>query len=137
MDFLTAIIYPSYWLTHQHPVPERWVAVLTVMFGLLVLSGLTAGLLSLRSSLMAPMRTLLKKKASFGLVMGLLGYLLLFFSVQRIAFMSARIMYLFWGIAALVWLYSVLYYAFKILPKRMNERMEREQREKYLPKASR
>lgn len=137
MDFLKAIIYPSYWLTHQNPVPERWVYVLIVLFGLLALAGLTAALLSLRRAMIAPMRTLLKKSASFGLTMGIIGYCLLFFSVQRIAFFSVRLTYLLWAIGAVIWLYVVLHYAFKVLPKRIAERQEREQREKYLPKGSR
>jgi hypothetical protein len=137
MDFFTAIIYPSYWFTHQHPVPDRWVYVLAVLFGLLMLAGLTTALLSLRRNLIAPMRTLLKKSASFGLTMGVIGYCLLFFSVQRIAFFSVRLTYLLWAIGAVIWLYSVLHYAFRVLPKRVAERQERERREKYLPKASR
>lgn len=137
MDFLKAIIHPTYWLTHQHPVPERWAYALIILFGLLCLAGLTAILLSFRGNLATPMRTLLKKIAAYGWTMGLLGYLFLFFSLQQIAFLSVRMIYLVWAVIAIWWLYHVLHYAFKVLPKRIAEIQAREQREKYLPHASR
>ena len=137
MNFLKAIISPSYWLTHQHPVPEMWAYILVVIFGLLCLAGLTTLMLSFRRSLAAPMRTLMKKIAAYGWTMGLVGYLFLFFSLQQVAFLSVRLIYLAWAIAAIWWLYYVLFYAFKVLPKRVAEIQAREQREKYLPHASR
>lgn len=136
MSFLKAIISPSYWLTHQHPVPQNWVTFLTVLFGLLVLAGLVTMLLSWRHSFLAPVRTLLRRISAFGWTMGLIGLLLLFFSTQQVAFLSARLMYLIWGVAALVWLYKIVYYGFFILPARFTEQRERREREKYLPKAS-
>ncbi|MBI4121767.1 MAG: hypothetical protein HY461_00390 [Parcubacteria group bacterium] len=136
MSFLKAIIYPSYWFTHQNPVPEAWVSALTILFAILVLGGLTAALLALRRTWATPLRTLFRRIGAFGLTMGFVGYILLFFSLQRIAFLSARLWYLAWTVGAIYWLYRVLYYAFRVLPKREAERREREQREKYLPKAS-
>lgn len=130
------MISPSYWLTHQHPVPQNWVTFLTVLFGLLVLVGLVTMLLSWRRTFLAPVRTLLRRISGFGWTMGLVGFLLLFFSVQQVTFLSARLMYLVWGIAALVWLYKIVYYGFFIMPARFTEQRERREREKYLPKAS-
>lgn len=135
MSFLKAVIQPSYWLTHQHPVPDQWMTILTVLFGLLVLTGLVAGLLSWRQAYLAPVRTLLRRVSSFGWTMGLVGYLLLFFSAQQVAFFSARLMYLVWGMIALAWLYRIVYYGFFILPSRFQEQKERRERERYLPKA--
>lgn len=135
MNFIKAILSPSYWLTHQHPVPEAWLNFLTVAFGLLIIVGLVAAVLSTRRAFLAPVRTLLRKSAAMGITMGLLGYLLLFFSVQQVAFFSARLMYLLWGIGALVWLYKIIYYGFFVLPARFQEQAEKRQREKYLPKA--
>lgn len=135
LSYLKAILYPSYWLTHQHPVPMTWLNILSVLFGILAAIGLIAGILSWRKAFLAPVRTLLRTISGFGLTMGLVGGLMLFFSVQQVAFLSARLWYLVWGVAALLWLYQVLSYAFFVLPKRFAEQKERAQREKYLPKA--
>lgn len=135
MAFLKAIIYPSYWFTHQHPVPQMWVNVLTVLFAVLAAIGFVAWVLTWRKAFHAPVRTLLGKIAGLGLTMGIVGGILLFCSVQQVAFLSARVVYLVWGMVAFVWLYRVLAYAFFVLPKRFAEQKEREQREKYLPKA--
>ncbi len=136
VSFLKAIIQPTYWFTHQHVVPQNWVNILTVLFGVLTVIGIVTLLLSWRKAFLAPVRTLLRKIASFGLWMGLAGYLLLFFSVQQVAFLSARIVYLVWGIVAFIWLYKVVSYAFFSLPKRFEEQRERAKIEKYLPKGS-
>lgn len=135
MSFFKAILSPSYWLTHQHPVPEAWVNALVALFGLFLVAGLVAGIASRRKAFLTPVRTLLRRISAFGWTMGLLGYALLFFSVQQVAFFSARFLYLAWGIATLVWLYKVLSYAFFSLPQRFQEQKEKAAREKYLPKA--
>jgi len=36
MGFLKAIIQPSYWITHQHPIPEHWQFALTVFFAVIL-----------------------------------------------------------------------------------------------------
>ena len=136
MSFLKAIIYPSYWFTHQHIVPQGWVNVLIVLFGVFTAVGFVCWIMSWRKAFLAPVRTLLRKIAGFGLTMGILGYMLLFCSIQQVAFFSARILYLVWGIAALIWLYKVLSYAFFSLPKRFEQQRERAKIEKYLPKAT-
>lgn len=136
MSFLKAIVSPSYWFTHQHPVPEAWVNALLVLFGLFVVTGLLTGLFARRQAFLAPVRTLLRRVSALGWTMGLLGYALLFFSVQQVAFFSVRLLYLVWGIVTLIWLYKVLAYAFFSLPARFQEQKEKAAREKYLPKAA-
>jgi len=135
MEFLKAIIRPSYWYTHQYPVPEAWSLGLTIFFGALVLIGIVATVLSLlEKRFRKPWRTFFSKLAIWGWVMGLLGLSLLFFSVQRIWLISARGFYLIWFALAAYWLYGLLKYLVKDIPRLISEQSVRMEAGKYLPK---
>ena len=133
MAFLKAIIQPSYWFTHQNPVPHTWLVSLSVFFGLLVLIGLVCLILSNRKSYTAPVRTYFSRWSSFGFASGLVGYILLFFSWQRVAFLSVRFLYIVWLVSFAVWAYKLLRYGLTDLPARLKQYQERMQREQYLP----
>lgn len=134
MDFLLAIIKPTYWITHQHPVPEFWQITLSIFFGLLVVLGIICLFLSFRKAQRKPYRRLFGKLSSWGWTMGLLGYALLFFSVQKIAYLSARFFYLLWLATAIWWLYYIIRYAIKDIPRIVEKQKQFEASEKYLPK---
>lgn len=134
MEFIKAIIKPSYWLTHQHPVPEFWSVALIIFFGVLVALGLIAAILASIKKFKKPLRTLFTKISVFGWIMGLLGYVLLFFSIQQVAFVSARLFYLFWFATAVWWAYYIVLYAVKDVPRLIEMQKKREEKEKYLPK---
>jgi len=135
MDFIKAISKPSYWFTHQNPVPEFWLFFLLSIFLLVVVTGLVFTILSTKKKYARPLRTFFGKIAGWAWFFGVAGLALLFFSVQRISFISARFLYLIWLAGAIWWGWAIVKYAMHDLPKRMNERKEREEREKYLPKA--
>lgn len=134
MNFIKAIIKPTYWITHQHPVPEAWQLGLTIFFGVIVAIGVLATILSFVKVFKKPFRHLFSRLASWGWTMGLLGLVLLFFSVERVAFISARMFYLVWLAVAIWWLVIIIRYAIKDIPRVMEFQKQKVEAEKYLPK---
>ena len=134
MEFIKAIIKPSYWLTHQHPVPEIWTTGLLIFFGLIILVGLVTIIFRFSKRFPKPWRMLSGKLTVWAWTMGLLGLLVLFFSIEQIWLISARIFYIFWLVIALWWLYYIIVYALKDLPRILQRQKERDQKEKYLPR---
>ena len=133
MEFIKAIIKPSYWITHQYPVPEEWKIGLTVFFGVLLALGLITSIASLLKSIKKPYQRLLAKLASWAWTMSLLGYVLLFFSVERVSFVSARLFYLFWAVIAIWWLVLIIRYAVTDIPRLVENQQKKDDSKKYLP----
>lgn len=137
MEFIKAIIRPSYWITHQSVVPEQWQLALTVFFGVLLAFGLVALLFSVMKKFRKPYRTLFSKFSAWSWTMGLLGYALLFFSVQQVAYASVRLNYLLWLGLAVWWIYYIIGYAVKDVPRLIEGQHRKEKIEKYLPRKRR
>lgn len=136
MDFLRAIVHPSYWYTHQHVVPEFWLYALTSLFGLLVVISAACWGLSKRRAFSTPLRTYLRRWSAFAFSAGLAGFVLLFFSWQRVAFFSARGVYLVWLVSFGYWAYTLLKFGLKDLPRKLAEYEERLRRQQYMPSKS-
>jgi hypothetical protein len=136
MDFIRAIVRPSYWYTHQHVVPEFWMYTLIALFGLLVVTSLICWALSKRRAFSTPVRTYLRRWGAFSFSAGAVGFVLLFFSWQRVAFFSARGVYLIWLVAFGYWAVSLLKYGLKDLPRKLADYEERLRLERYLPSKS-
>jgi len=134
IDFLKAIISPSYWFTHQHPVPDAWLYGLTAFFGGILIVALVTTILANLKKFKKPYRNFFFKLATWGWTMGVLGFILLFFSIERIWLISARVFYLFWFVLAVYWLYFPLRYLIKDVPRLLAAVQERQEKEKYLPK---
>jgi len=80
------------------------------------------------------MRRMFTRLSAWSFVMAFFGYVLLFFSIQRVSYVSARGFYLLWFFAAALWLYGIIRYAVKDIPRLHEQQKEKEMREKYLPK---
>lgn len=133
LSFLKAIIRPSYWYTHQAIVPEFWVIFLSILFGCLVVMAIVLGVLSTRKKFHTPIRTLFGRISVWGWFFGLSGYILLFFSVQRVAFLSARGWYLLWVLGAIAWVVPIIRYGVKDVPERIRFKKEQQEKDKWLP----
>ena len=134
INFLKAIIHPTYWITHQHPVPEAWVVGLSVFFAALLIVGLVTLVLGFMNKFPKPVRNLFRKLSIWGWTMGLLGFMFLFFSIERVAFVSARLFYIVWITIAIWWVYYIIRYGINDVPRLVSERKEYIENQKYLPK---
>jgi len=72
--------------------------------------------------------------SSFCFVMSLFGFFLVFFTYEEVPFLGARFWYLLWLFIALVWLFFLWRYFFRIVPQKRSRSFEHKQKEKYLPK---
>ncbi len=81
-----------------------------------------------------PLAKLFKKIYIFWLVNALIGFIWLFFRAEAVPLLGARFWILFLFIADLVWLFYIVKYGVKQMPKEKKEKEEWKQFKKYLPK---
>ena len=134
MEFIRTIVNPNYWIAHQTPVSDAWVYGLAALFGVLVLIGLVCSVLASIKKFKKPYRNFYFRLAVWGWVMGLYGFVTLFFSMEQIWILSSRSFYLLWFIVGVWWLYYVILYRVQDVPRLIASAKERVEREKYLPK---
>ncbi len=68
------------------------------------------------------------------LVTGVVGLMLIFFRWQATPYMGSRVVFLSFLISIFVWLLFILWYRFFIFSKEIQEKIEKENFEKYLPR---
>lgn len=134
IEFLKAIVKPTYWITHQHPVPELWQTGLSIFFGVLLVLGLVTLILGFIKKFAKPMKKFFRRLSIWAWTMGLLGYMFLFFSIERVAFVSARLFYLAWIVTAVWWVYYIIRYGINDVPRLIQGNKDRIDKMKYLPK---
>lgn len=78
-------------------------------------------------------KIIFNKLDNFGVSLGLLGLMWLFFRQQRVSFLAWRFWLLFWFLIAVWWLIKILKYAIKRLPQIKQEKLEKQRFNKYLP----
>ncbi|MCB9803133.1 hypothetical protein H6761_03970 [Candidatus Nomurabacteria bacterium] len=76
-----------------------------------------------------------KKLQLWGFSVGPIGLLLMFFREVRAVYLGSRIWLLLWIIIALIWLGFIIYYWKIKLPLKIQTQKEKEEFEKWLPKA--
>lgn len=77
---------------------------------------------------------LFKKIYIFWLVNALMGFIWLFFRAEAVPLLGARFWILFLFIVDLVWLFYIIKYGVKQMPKEKKEKEEQKLFKKYLPK---
>ena len=124
-DYLRYFFNPAHLFALQPPsLHQQAITMMAGAFGLLLLGGLfsrvsSRGVDSLKAKG-------LKRLASLGVTMGLLGFLYLFFAWQRAVLLGAR----FW---LLIWLLFILKYLLMVVPAKRREIDQRRRFERYLP----
>lgn len=106
---------------------------LVILFAVFLLFSATAKILVLKEKKLL-IKKLFQKISSFFLILGIIGFLLIFFRQQQVYFLSSPFLLLLWFIGFLTWLYFLLKYLFKKFPKEKSKLQERKEKEKYLPR---
>ena len=78
-----------------------------------------------------PGTLLVKKINTFLVTMGISGYLLLFFAYQMVPILSMRFLFLLWGLAAVIWAYSIWHFYATDVPRMRSEIEKKAQLGKY------
>ncbi|MDD5290260.1 MAG: hypothetical protein PHT40_03640 [Patescibacteria group bacterium] len=124
----------KYWFTlNPEPFLPVVLNILYVVFGLMIIAGLAAKIMSKKHADYPPTRKIFEKFYYLLASLGVAGLLLVFFRSVRAYLLGAPFLMLFWLIILLVWLYFVLRYVFIKVPKLKEEIEMKRELEKYLP----
>lgn len=125
------LFYFSYWfsqpLTARGAVMWAWVGG----FLAIVLFGLVMQILRLYQK-QKWSKEISRRFGNWGVNMGLWGLLWMFFRQERIAFLAWRFWVIIWLVVTAIWLYRLLYYVIKRVPKIKEEEAVKELKNKYL-----
>jgi len=127
------LFYFGYWFSQ--PFIARGLALWLLVGGFLlfIVAGLIFKLLSQYQQNKFK-RLVMKRAGTFGITMGFLGLMWMFFRQERAAFLAWRFWLLLWAAAAAIWAYRLARYAIKRIPEIKAEEDRRVNMEKYLPK---
>ena len=131
MDF-TKLLKLKYWFDVQplliHAL-QRW--ILIAIFSLLIIAGIVLILIAMKKDKI--LKIALNKISKVVLIMGLSGWLLLFFRWAGVYFLSARFWLGLWLIGLIIWAWRLIHYFKKIYPVKKQELIKQRQLKKYLP----
>jgi hypothetical protein len=133
IDYLQYFFKPSHLLTLRPPAMQlRAVIILAVFFGLIIVGGIISRVLVKKT------KDGLKIKAyrrlfSLGLTMGITGYIYLFFAWQGITLLSARLLLVIWVLTLITWLFFIVKYLTKEVPKLRQDINNKRTFNKYIP----
>ncbi|HSR89465.1 MAG TPA: hypothetical protein VLK22_03695 [Candidatus Udaeobacter sp.] len=130
---ISNLFHLDYWLAQPFTARGLTLWILVGGFLVLVMAGLVFKILSQYQQQKAQ-KSLLSRLGSFGITMGFLGLVWMFFRQERAVILAWRFWILLWLIGGIVWLYRLLYYALKRIPEIKAEEIKRANLEKYLPK---
>lgn len=105
---------------------------LIILFGLLLLLSAAARIVGHKKRL-PPLKKFWLKLANWFLMVSLLGFLLVFFRQQHVAFLAMPIWLAGLGLCSLIWLIFILRYVLVKVPRLKEEIETKKQLEKYLP----
>jgi hypothetical protein len=102
-----------------------------VFFSLCMIQGFALVRQIKSPSLDAPRKSVVRKIRTLLVTMGMIGYVLLFFSYQAVPFLSMRFLFLVWGLGAVLWAYLIWHFAVTRVPAMRDALEKREQMAKY------
>ena len=124
----------SYLFDLQPAIYPSTINLMVGFFGLILIAGMVIKIYNKINKLEKIKAKLLEKYANLLLTLGFLGLALTWFRYERINLLSARFWLLLWLMLTIIWLYKILNYQFKTLPKIKKDSENKKLLQKYLPK---
>jgi len=122
-------------LFHLRPsVDEGTIYFLLIFFGVLIIAAIIVKIIQSVKKQEQFLDKLYSKYFYWLLVMGLVGEVLVWFRAERVHILSARFWLAIWLVGLLVWLYFILRYQFKVVPKAKEQLDQRQTFNQYLPR---
>lgn len=120
----------NFWFAFRPVAPsDRTVIILAVFFAIFLALAIVCGVSAKAKKQNPPLVKLLRKLKKMFSTMGLIGFIVLFFSYEQIYLLGSRFWFLFWFIGLIVWVIFIVLYAIRKMPK---EKDELEKKQKYL-----
>jgi len=130
---LTKIVDPNL-VFETTPAPGGLYLCSLVVYGLLILGSVILGVISRRNP-QSNNRKLWRQFIYLMLVVGMTGPVLVFLRWQSIPYLGSRLITLLLWLVAIAWLCQIIYYWIFVLPHEIELKKEKENFEKYLPRA--
>ena len=122
----------DYWFSQPYSAYGFTFWAFVIFFLVLILLGIVLYIL-LSSKKDRTGRLVMKRTGNFGMTMGLLGLLWMFFRQESVVFLAWRFWLLLWVLMAVWWLARILEYIVKRIPQIKKEKEARHKMQKYLP----
>lgn len=124
----------SYWFSLQarELMPNVKLAML-VLFVALIIFGVVASRFVKKSGSMLMIEGA-KRLSMFGIWMGIMGLILVFFTHELVYFFGARFWYLVWLVVAVWWLIAIIRHLTVVVPGQSASFAEKARIEKWIPK---
>jgi hypothetical protein len=118
---------------HPYTYPST-INLMIGFFGLMLVAGVAIKLYRRFKSETKTEKKLLDKYTSFLISLGLIGLAMTWFRYERINLLAGRFWLIIWLAVAGFWLYRILNYQLKVIPKIKKDAENRQLLQKYLPK---
>lgn len=133
IDYLKYFLNPGHFLSvRPNPMESRAIIILAVIFSLLLISGVASKIVQKKIKDKLKIKGL-RRLANIFLIMGVIGFVYLFFAWQGAVLLAARFWLVIWLASFLVWLFFGLKYLFSEAPKIREEIDRKRNFEKYIP----
>ncbi len=119
-----------FWFALRPTAPSKQTTIiLAVGFGVFLATAIVLGFLAKTKKQNPPLAKLFRKLKKMFSTMGVVGFVLLFFSYEQIYLLGSRFWFLLWFIGLVVWIVFISLYAIKKMQK---EKDDLERKQKYL-----
>lgn len=132
INYLTYFFDPAHLFALRPPaLHQRAITILVILFGVFILAGIISSFNTRRVDRLKAKG--LKRITHFGLTVGLLGYLYLFFAWQRAALLGARFWLVGLALVTAIWLIFIIRFLVLEVPAKRKAIDQRRRFEQYLP----
>ncbi|MFZ5364506.1 MAG: hypothetical protein ACOZAG_03425 [Patescibacteria group bacterium] len=119
-----------FWFALRPTAPSKQTTIiLAAGFGVFLATAIVLGFLAKTKKQNPPLAKLFRKLKKMFSTMGVVGFVLLFFSYEQIYLLGSRFWFLLWFIGLVVWIVFISLYAIKKMQK---EKDDLERKQKYL-----
>jgi len=132
MNF-TNLFRMDYWFSQPFSAHGVIFWIFTVFFLALILGGIISRIICQYKKDKTD-KVILKRFSNFGMTLGLLGIVWLFFRQEKVTFLAWRFWLVLWLVVAVWWLAKILEYIVRRVPQIKEEKQEKQKRNKYLIK---
>ena len=132
---LKPLVSPAFWFDRDPaPLIPANARLLFAAFALLFVLGVIVRVVGTRRKEDRFVTETFRRIGRLCVTMGLVGLVLYFFTYQEIPLLGMRAWFLVWGIALLVWVWTIVRYATNVVPAERQRLTGRTERDKYLPR---
>ncbi|MFH1789684.1 MAG: hypothetical protein ABH832_01300 [bacterium] len=129
---ISNLFYINYWFGQPREARGIVLVVYISVFLLLIILGIGARVFVAYKNDRV-VKQILRRFSAFGMTMGMIGMMWMFFRQQKIVFLAWRFWVLLWILLAIFWMIRILKYVIKRVPEIRKEQIHEEKRRKYLP----